>query len=289
MRITRSIHTFVQKISRRLLGSLAVLYLPPPPADLRFAYGPTRYHFGDLRLPAGPGPHPVVVVIHGGFWRSMYGLEQTGHLCAALTSTGVATWNVEYRRLGNQGGGWPGTFLDVANGVSYLNILLPRYNLDLERILVMGHAAGGQLALWLAGIQRAPASAALNLPDKLPLRGAIALAGVVNLHQAWQLKLSNRVVQRLMGGSPQQYPERYALASPSELLPMGVPQVLLHGTRDRRVPFEISQRYHAAAQAKGEDVRLVSLPGANHFSLIDPHSAAWPHVLEAVQSLLAKR
>ncbi|HYF64217.1 MAG TPA: alpha/beta hydrolase, partial [Herpetosiphonaceae bacterium] len=123
--------------------SESILSQPAPPADLRLAYGPDPLHFGDLRLPAGPGPHPLVIVVHGGFWRNRYDLEHIGHVCAALTARGLATWSIEYRRIGDPGGGWPGTFLDAGRAADYARELAPRFNLDLERTVSAGHSAGG--------------------------------------------------------------------------------------------------------------------------------------------------
>lgn len=277
--------SLIEKVVRAASDSSAVLYRPSPKADARIAYGPDQFDFGDLRLPNATGPHPVVVVIHGGFWRSMFGLEHIGHLCAALTSAGVATWSIEYRRLGNPGGGWPGTFLDVARAVNHVRELAQQYPLDLDRVVASGHSAGGHLALWVAALHRIPPGNPLHVPDPLPLRAAISLAGVSDLRLAWELGLSNQVVQQFMGGSPDEYPERYAVASPYELAPLGVRQFLLHGRRDEDVPFEISERYHAEASARGDEVTLIPLPDIGHFELIDPQSRAWPKVLEAVKDL----
>ncbi len=255
--------------------SMYVLETPAPQADFRLPYGDGPQHFGDLRLPAGDGPHPVIIMIHGGFWRARYSLEHLGHACAALTGRGVATWSIEYRRIGDEGGGWPGTFKDVGRAADYLRELAPTYNLDLKRVIVMGHSAGGHLACWTAARQRIPAGDPLYSPDPLPVRAAVSLAGVINLREAAELQLSNGVTQELMGGSPDQYPERYATASPAELLPLGVPQLLIHGTNDQNVPFQISQHYLEKAQALGDAVKLITLPGAGHFEVIDPLSAEW--------------
>src|SRR5215468_7306163 len=126
-----------------------ILTLPPPPYDLRVAYGKGDFQFADLRLPPGKGPHPVVIVIHGGFWRAAYDLVYAGHMSAALTRRGVATWNIEYRRVGHPGGGFPGTLDDVAAAVDHLAQIAPSHSLDLSRVIAIGHSAGGHLALWL--------------------------------------------------------------------------------------------------------------------------------------------
>ena len=263
-----------------------ILDLPAPPADVRLAYGPEKLQFGDLRLPGGAGPYPVALVIHGGYWRARYDLEHIGRLCAALTATGVATWSIEYRRLGNRGGGWPGTFLDVAAGADYLRTLAERYALNLARVVAVGHSAGGQLAAWLGGRRRIAGESPLYSADPLPLRGVVALAGVLNLRRACELRLSGGVTKRLLGGTPERYPERYAAASPAELLPLGVHQTLLHGTADDSVPYEISRNYAEAARAAGDPVELITLPGTGHFEPIDPRSREWPQVRDAILRLL---
>ena len=255
-----------------------------PLVAARIRYGTEPQQFGDLRVPNRPGPHAVVVVIHGGFWRNRYDLEHIGPLCTALTESGLATWSIEYRRLGDPGGGWPGTFLDVANAVNHLWTIAQQHHLDLDRVITMGHSAGGHLALWVAGLERVPRHSPIRVSDPLPLRAAISLAGVSDLRRAAELRLSAGVTPELIGGSPEQYPERYAAASPLELLPLGVRQFLLHGTNDDDVPFEISQRYYDAARAKGDDAQLISFPDIGHFELIDPESTVWPLLLDAVKS-----
>lgn len=209
-----------------------------------------------------------------------------GHLCAALAAGGVATWNVEYRRIGNRGGGWPGTFEDVARAVDYLRELAPAHGLDLGRVVALGHSAGGHLALWAAGRRRIPAESPVYSDAPLRLRGVVALAAVSDLRRAWELRLSDGAVKQLMGGTPEQFPERYAAASPAELLPLGVRQVLIHGTEDDSVPYAISRDYQAAAVAAGDDAALVTLPGAGHFETVDPTSREWPAVRSAVTALL---
>lgn len=248
----------------------------------RLRYGEAPEHFGDLYLSAGLGPHPLVIFIHGGYWRARYDLEHAHPLCQALAWAGLAVWNVEYRRVGNPGGGWPGTFADVLAALGYVRQLALDHPLDLGRVTLMGHSAGGHLALWAAAAGCIPARHGLYDADPLPLRRIVALAAVSDLRLAWDWQLSEGAVGELLGGDPQQAAEVYALASPIELLPCGVPQVLLHGDADEDVPYELSQRYHAAARATGDDCTLVTLPNTGHFELIDPHSPAWPQVLTAV-------
>jgi acetyl esterase/lipase len=170
-----------------------ILELPAPAADQRIAYGPGEFHFADLRLPTRPGPHPVVIVIHGGFWRAAFDLVYMGHVCDALTRVGFATWNIEYRRIGHKGGGFPGTLRDVASASARLNRVA---GLDLSRAVAIGHSAGGHLALWLATSGRG-----------IPLCGAVSLSGVADLDRAWELGLSNTVVADFLGGGPLDVPE----------------------------------------------------------------------------------
>jgi acetyl esterase/lipase len=262
-----------------------IMELPAPPADERIPYGPDTLQFGDLRRPSGPGPYPVAVAVHGGFWRARTPLDYLGHLCEALRAAGLATWSLEYRRIGHPGGGWPGTLLDVGRGLDHLRELAPRYNLDLSRVLTIGHSAGGHLALWLAGRHRIPSGDPAFTADPLPVQAAVSLAGVVDLHLCAELHLSSDIVLEFLGGRPDQVPERYATASPASLLPLGVRQVLIHGTADVNVPVVLSEMYHASALAKGDDVSLITLPDSDHFVVVDPRSAEWPTVLEATRSV----
>lgn len=258
----------------------------PPPADARIPYGDGSLQFGDLRLPVGDGPHPVVVVMHGGFWRSKYTLEHIGHLCAALTAQGVATWSLEYRRIGDEGGAWPNTMLDVGRGTDHLREIAGEYRLDLGRVIVIGHSAGGHLAAWVAGRHRLPEGDELYMPSPLPLVGCVPLAGVVDLKMCWSMRLSDGVVEDLLGGSPTRVPGRYDAASPASLLPLGVKQVLIHGTADSNVPYEISKSYIERAKALGDDATLITLKGAGHFEVINPQSNEWPVVQETVLGLV---
>ena len=246
----------------------------PPPADCRIQYGDDRFQFCDLRLPAGNGPHPIAVLLHGGFWRSIYGLEYLGHVSAALTAAGIATWNIEYRRLGNPGGGWPGTFEDVAKAVDHLAAIAVEFNLGLNRMIAIGHSAGGHLAFWLAAER------------KRLLQGVVGLAGVVDLRRAWELRLSNAVVADFLGGSPEEVPDRYRLASPIERLPLRIPQRLFHGTSDTSVPYEIAVHYVHAAQLCGDDAELITLENAGHFEIVDPRTKEFELVRQSALSLV---
>jgi acetyl esterase/lipase len=258
------------------------------PADAqRIAYGEDANQFGELRLPKETGPWPLAICIHGGFWRARYDLVHLGHLCAALTAAGIATWSMEYRRVGHESGGWPETFLDVGRGADYVRELAREYPLDLERVVTVGHSAGGHLALWVAGRKRVPAGSEIASADPLPLHGAVSLAGVVDLARTHALGLSADATGNFLGGSPEEVPDRYAAASPVALLPLGIPQLLVHGTVDDSVPFELSEKYVGAAHVAGDEATLLALPGAGHFEVIDPLAREWPAILAAIKGLVA--
>lgn len=270
--------------------SVDILSEPPSPADLRHPYGVHPSQFGELRLPHSsfPRPWPVVCVVHGGYYRAKYNLAYIGHLAASLAEDGIATWSLEYRRLGEPGGGWPATFLDVASGLDALRALAHSYALDLSRVIALGHSAGGHFALWLASRSKLPSDTSLSASDPLLVRGVVALAPVADLARASELRLSGAVVDQLMGGAPDDVPRRYALASPIQRVPLVVPQVIVHGTDDSDVPPELSQRYVAAARAAGDEVELQMLPGVDHFDPVDPRSQAFTGTREAVRRLLVK-
>jgi len=228
------------------------------------AYGNKRSQFGELFLPAGDGPFPVAVLIHGGFWKAQYGRKLMHPLCHDLAARGWAAWNLEYRRLGRlSGGGWPKTLDDVAEAIDHLHELLAP--LDLSRVVAIGHSAGGHLAAW---------SATRDDP-RVPVTGVVSQAGVLDLHRAWEWQLSNGVVRRLLGGTPEQQPERYAAASPAARLPLGVPALLTHGGQDDIVPPAMSEEF---ARATGCD--LVLLPDEDHFGHLDPENRLWRAVIE---------
>ena len=238
-------------------------------------YGRRRSQAGELFLPAGPGPHPVAVLLHGGFWQAAFGRGLMAEVSADLAANGVAAWNLEYRRIGG-GGGWPATFEDVAAGIDAL-AAIP--DLDLTRVTAVGHSAGGHLALWAAARPGLPAGAPGAAPAVV-VTAAVAQAGVLDLAGADRLGLGGRAVSQLLGGRVDQVPDRYRLASPLERLPLGVPQLLVHGRRDGHVPAEGSERYAEAARAKGDRVDLAILPDAGHMDLIDPASPGWALVRE---------
>ncbi|GHO45658.1 alpha/beta hydrolase family protein [Ktedonospora formicarum] len=253
---------------------------------ISLAYGPEAQQFGELFPQPGNGPHPVVILIHGGFWRAPYDLTLMAGMAQNLVKQGFAVWNVEYRRIGDPGGGWPGTFQDVASATDYLNTIASTYDLDIRRVVTVGHSAGGHLALWLAARSQFPQDSPLYMPNPLKLRGIVSLAGVCDLEQGWKLNLGKGAVAELLGAGPEQVGERYASTSPAALLPLGIPQVLIHGDNDDRVPLSVSRSYADRASRAGDSVRFIELPNTDHFVLIDPDAQVWTRTRYEIQALL---
>ncbi len=257
-----------------------VLSRPSPPYDLRVAYGSDSNQFLDLRIPASKDkkrPLPLVMNIHGGFWRAKYNLDHAGHLCAALTADGFATANVEYRRVGNDGGAWPGTFADIRTAYQFLIQNAQKYNFNPQRLLAMGHSAGGQLALCLAAHESG-------------VKRVVSLAGVVDLRRTYELHLSNDAVVEFLRGAPIEVPDHYREADPMQLSIPHARQWLIHGSADDVIPPEFSRNYVAAKQkrpgSQKEDANLLEIHGADHFDLIDPQSHAWDQVQKTVRGLI---
>jgi acetyl esterase/lipase len=254
------------------------LAAPVVPADVRLPYGPLADQFADLYLPGGAGPHPVIVLIHGGCWRDQFDLAPLGLFAAALRAEGYAVYSLEYRRLG-AAGGWPMTFVDVGMGADALRTIAEQYPLDLTRVVALGHSAGGHLALWLAARSRLPAGSSLAAADPLQLRAVIGLAALGDLAAAAEQELCGGAVPELVGGRP----ERYAEASPAARLPLGIPHMQLVGSADSLVPAPYVADFVAAAQAAGDPAVLTTIVDAGHFELTTPGSHAWPDLLAALQ------
>ncbi len=271
---------------QELLTEADVMAMSAPAPDHKVHYGELPLQFGHLRLPDGEGPFPVVVFIHGGCWLAEYGIDHVGPLEVALTDLGFAVWSLEYRRVGDEGGGWPGTFLDVGRGTDYLRVLAEDHSLDLDRVLAAGHSAGGHLALWLAARYRIPPGADLFEDHPIRVAGVVGLAPAADLEGLHERGTCGNAVHRLMGGSPAEAPARYATASPMRLAPIPVPQKLLIGAHDATWG-PAGESYHRRALEQGaEDVDLVVAPNSGHFELIVPGTETWSRVTEAFRALL---
>jgi acetyl esterase/lipase len=234
-------------------------------------YGPSPDQVGDLYLPGVDAP-PVICLLHGGYWRMPWGRDHIAPLAVPLTRLGFAIWNVDYRRVsgvrgesGAPGGGWPGTLQDVGAAIDQL-ATCPA--IDVHRVTVVGHSAGGQLALWAA------AAGSEYGPRVVRIAAAVGLAPVADLRWAYAQHCGKGAVQGFLGGTPEDYPGRYREASPAQRLPLGVPQLILHGTPDEDVPVEISRRYARAAAASGDQITYTELPDAAHMDFVDPESGA---------------
>jgi dipeptidyl aminopeptidase/acylaminoacyl peptidase len=232
----------------------------------RHPYGTHPSQFFELWCPSAGAQHgQLVILLHGGFWRAAYGLELMEDMAIDLSARGYGVANLEYRRVGD-GGGYPMTLQDLGAALEALDRLA---DLDASRPALIGHSAGGQLALWLA--------------SRRQVAGVVSLAGVTDLEEADRRHLGAGAADAFLGGAAQEVPERYAASSPIRLLPLGVPQLLVHGDQDDRVPIELSQRYAQAAQRAGDaDVILETFAGVEHFEPIDPRGRTWPVVVDAL-------
>lgn len=259
-----------------LAGVAAGCATATPPArgedgSVRYSYGDDAAQYAELTLPDGVPSAPVVVVVHGGYWTSQYGAELGRPLAADLASRGFAALNVEYRRVGT-GGGWPQTGDDVAAAVDGLRARSA--GLDLDRVVGLGHSAGGQLAGWLAA----------RRGGAVTLAGTVLQAGVLDLVRGSEDGLGDGAVDAFLGGSPSERPEAYAQASPIARLPLGVPTVAVHGTRDANVPIDQSERFVAAAVQAGDRSELRTFDG-DHFDPITVGTRAWDLCVEALHQL----
>ena len=264
--------------------------LPSGAPDWRITYGTDSNQYGELRIPAGIGPHPLVILIHGGCFKAAYGnAPYFGAMADALKADGIATWNIEYRRLGQPGSGWPGTYLDVGRAVDHVRDIAGEYHLDLGRIAVVGHSAGGHLAMWTAARPRLTKTSEVYVANPLPVRGVMDLAGPVDMTaniSGYQALCADPVITSLLGGTPAEVPEHYAQASAIKLLPLGIPQVLVVGSHEEFVPLALVDAYVKAATAAGDHVRRIVIPGAGHFEIASPLSFTWPQIRVAIGSLL---
>jgi acetyl esterase/lipase len=251
----------------------------------RIDYGSAPSQFGELFLPGGDGPHPTVVVVHGGSWSTEVDRTATRDISRWLADHGWAAWNLEYRRVDEGGGGWPGTLEDVAAGVDHLAVLADDGRpVDPGRTILLGHSAGGQLALWAAARPGLGAGDPGASPA-VTCRAAVSMAGVTDLAAASQTGGLSAATEAFLGGSPTSQPGRYAVASPVQRVPLGVPQLVAQALQDTVVPLSMGRIYAGAAQQNGDTVELLELDQTNHFSFLDPNSNAWQQVSRRLSDL----
>ena len=277
----------------RLMRAGDVDTVPLRDAGVRIAYGRDSLQFGELRLPAGASNSnraPIAIIIHGGCWYSPYAsVRNSAPLADALALSGVATWNVEYRRYNNPGGGWTGTFRDVANGADYVRTLAALYPIDTARIVLAGHSAGGQLALWLASRHSLDRTSPLFGGTPMPVRGVVSVGGIADLREFYGRERNtcgNPAVESLLGGIPDSVPARLRDASPIERLPLGVPSVHIAGDRDFIAPIAVREAYVTAATARGDKARAITIVGDGHFEAMTPYKSAGRAVIDAIRGLL---
>ena len=265
-----------------------------PHASRTIAYGPGPNQVAELWLPDRPGPHPVVLMVHGGCWQAkVANLHIMDYIAEDLRRRGIAVWNIEYRGVDQPGGGYPGTFQDVAQGADALRAAAAQYGLDLKRVVAVGHSAGGHLVFWLAGRPKLPAASPLAAHDPLPIAAAVSLGGLPDLAADRAMRdpagCGAEPVERLTGQAQGRAGDLYADTSPAALLPLGVPQLMIHGELDPLSPPFVGADYQAKARAKGEKVRVLVVPETGHVELIAPRSHAWAREALEIQTLLRGR
>lgn len=259
-------------------------------ADVRIAYGPEPAQIVDLFLPKGKGPHPVVILIHGGCYLAEYqGLPQTSGMAADLAKRGYAVWNVEYRKLGEAGAGYPGTFLDIADAVDRIRVEAPNYGLDTRRVVALGHSAGGHLALWAAARGRLPTTSALWRRDPLKISTVISLGGIGDLEGQGDVfagACGPEPIPRIIGLADRA--QAYADTSPADLLPSGARVLMISGDLDHVMPPRTGVAYAARVRKAGDSADAVSIPGATHYDVVIPTTTAWKQVADTVAREIAR-
>ncbi|MBS0363103.1 MAG: alpha/beta hydrolase [Proteobacteria bacterium] len=258
---------------------------PRHAADVEVRYGPAPAQVAELFLPkAKPAPHPVVILLHGGCFLKQYeGFPQTSAIAADLAGRGYAVWNVEYRKLGEAGAGYPGTFLDVASAVDRLREAAPKYDLDLTRVVAVGHSAGGHLALWAASRGRIAADSPLHAADPLKIGAVVSLAGIGDLDgqgRVFAMPCGDDTIARLVDAAHRPHP--YADTSPAALLPSGARIVMVHGSFDPVMPPYTGRDYAQHARKAGDTAEVVVIPNAAHFDLVIPTTPAWAEIVAVI-------
>lgn len=253
-----------------------ILQRSAPGPDRTLRYGDAGHQVVDLFLP--PGPHPSwVVLVHGGFWRAEWDRVHLQPLADALRAQGYAVAVIEYARTGMAGGGWPGTFEDVADALVAVRVHAAAH--DRAPVVLVGHSAGGHLAAWLL---HQPAGAPAR--GRAPVAGAVSLAGCLDLSMVALLGLDDGAAVDLLGGTPAAVPERYEATDPTRLGRTPYPVVVVHGTADEQVPVGVARSWWSAAATPGRD-RMVLLDGVGHFPVIDPSAPAFGVLTDQIRWL----
>jgi acetyl esterase/lipase len=272
-----------------LMSSKDLAPLAAASPGMRLQYGQGPLQFGELILPPkGKRPYPVLIWIHGGCWLSGFDIAHSRAFARAAAQEGFAVWNIEYRRVGNDGGGWPGTFQDVAAAADNLRDLARKYPLDLDRVVAGGHSAGGQLALWLAARAKISHDSPLWVADPLPIDRVLALAPATGLSALHDKHACDDVIDKLVGGSAAQVPAAYAATEPNLLVPIAVPQTIIVGGHDAAWTW-LGLDYAKAALRAAPDapITVVHAPDSGHFEMIAPGSTTWPLVRDSLRSIKA--
>ena len=259
---------------------------PAVAPDCRYAYGTHGQQFGELTLPSAAPPHPVIILIHGGGYREIYNIGPLGTVVAALAEAGFAVWNIEYRRYGN-GGDYPQMFLDVGAAADYLPQIAQAQDLDLGRVISVGHSAGGHLALWLAGRHKIAATSPLFASDPLSIHGVLALAPLADVSAGSVGELSSDALLAVMGGTARTAPEAYRNGCPGQLLPLGARQRIIVGSEDKAM-LANARRYTVAAGDAGDEAALQVIAGAGHFEIVAVETAAWAEARATLLQLSAE-
>jgi acetyl esterase/lipase len=261
--------------------SLKSITTPSKKSDLRFYYGNDKSQFADLYIPNGKGPFPVVIGIHGGWWRSEYDLSTHSHLCNWFKDHGIAAWNIEYRRVNKHRSAWPFCGEDIIKAINYLDILGSNFNLDLENCCIIGFSAGSQLATWVTHKYSAD-----NNIINITIKKTISLAGAVDLDMCDKLQLSNYSVRDFFGIDFKPSIKLLAQACPSHLGRSTVPIHIFHGLFDTSIPACVSKSYFQKLVNNNSNCELKIFTNATHFQLIDPNSPYWPDIYDVVFSAL---
>lgn len=275
-----------------LLATADYMALPQRPPSARVSYGPSRSQVVEVFLPRGKGPFPVAVMLHGGCWRSQFqGLRQTSGIAADLARRGVAVWNIDYRGVDEPGGGYPGTFQDVARAVDLIRRDAKKYGLDAGRVIAVGHSAGGHLALWAAARARVPTTSVLKVRGPVSIPTVISLGGVGDLRAQEALAKETCGLERaaLLGARP----DPFADTSPAELLPADVKAIMIHGSLDPIFPPATGRAYADKVKASGDPAEFVEISGVGHFEPVVATTPAWSlvaaRVLAEIRALPAAR